>query len=486
MNNKRIKYTGLLSLSLLMLFSCAEEEPKVRDVTADDSEILFFTSIPGVETRSNDDIDVSSIKNGFYVSAACIDSLNSHGFPHPIEHFSAQLVRQTAGMGEAFRSDACRWPPNKGARAGSLRFFAFYPSRAVLRDSAGVNRNDNNYFKLEYTRLTNDTIEYWMKRFKVNEDISRHSDFVTATTEGSKTESLYSGVNLTFQHQLSRLNLEAFGNSDSYDVEIAGVRVGGIALESDFSFEGLPVNYKDRNSTKIGRWIGVNQKKGCVEYIFQKGDTVVPIGRGHHETAATSAPIMGKSGFALVIPYDYSVWKNYKTNENKRHDYLYFSVLLRVKEKATVNNTLLYPYIEGADLSSKETTDKMNVVYLSVETKTGKVMKRVYKKGKDFYTNPDCSESSLYAVPSTEDVRNYGWASAIPSTGNDPKIRWNPGYQYYYKFDYSKGIGIQDPADQLPGKPIIAPIDVTGTGTIWHLVKDYVNEDLTGFDFTIE
>lgn len=211
MNDKRKKYIGLLLLTALLLSSCAQEDPTVSGITDDDSEILFMTSMPGVESRSYDNIDLNRIKNnGFIVSAACLDSVNNNGSVIPISHFTAQLVSQTPGMGEAYRSDKCRWPSNKGNKDGKLRFFAFFPSPEVLKKSAGLNENDDSYFNLEYIN-TNNTIEYWMRRFKVNKDIAQHFDFVTATVEGSKTDNLYSGVNITFQHQLSGINLEAFG-----------------------------------------------------------------------------------------------------------------------------------------------------------------------------------------------------------------------------------------------------------------------------------
>ena len=493
MNDKRTiyRYIGLLFLSAFMLSSCSQEDPTVRAVTEEDSEILFFTTLPGIETRSSDEIDKNSIQNGFDVSAASLDNTDANGEAIPSEYFTAQRVFQTAGMGEAFRSNSCRWPSNKGGKAGKLRFFAFYPSREVLRDSAGVKRDDDSCFKLEYTKNEKGKTEYWMKSFKVNKDIARHSDFVTATTEGSKTDSLYTGVNLTLQHQLSRIILEAFCNSESYDVEIAGVRIGGIAIESDFSFEGTPVNYQSWNWTKIGRWIGVNQKKDVVEYIYRKGDKVVTINKENNPDKSKSVSLMGKGGPALVIPYDYAVWWQYSSKNNKDHGLLYFSVLLRVKEKLTENHTLLYPYIEGANLNSSVTVtaDNMKVVYLSIKTATGEVMKRVYKKGSNFYTDPNCSASSLYTVPDGEEIRNYGWASAIPYINGATTQRWNPGYQYIFQLDFSKGIGVQDPDDALPGRVIIYPIEVTGTpATSWHTVKDYNNVEIKDKDvnFTIE
>ncbi|MDE6023047.1 MAG: fimbrillin family protein, partial [Muribaculaceae bacterium] len=233
MKYKISSYTGLLLLYALLLSSCSQEEPTVRDAAADNSEILFFTSMPGVETRSDDNIDNETIKKGFYVSSVNLDSVDANGKPYV--HFSDELVSRTEGMGEAFRSKNCRWPSNKDAKNGRLRFFAFYPSQKVLRDSAGIS-NDTEHFGLVYKDIkdgANVKYEYWMTDFKVNTDIARHSDFVTASVDGSKTDNLYSGVNLKLQHQLSRIDLQAFGNSESYDVEIAGVRIGGIALESD-------------------------------------------------------------------------------------------------------------------------------------------------------------------------------------------------------------------------------------------------------------
>ena len=471
---------------MLLLSSCTQDGPTDRSLSAYDDEILFITSMPGIETRSDDDIDNTSIKKGFFVSAGNLEDV-TNGIPSV--YFSNKYVTPTEGMGNAFRSDQCRWPSNLGSKAGKLRFFGFYPSLETLRDSAGIS-NDQEHFILEYN-LSEDKskYEYWMKKFKVNENISKHSDFVTAIADGSKTDNLYSGVSMALQHQLSRINIEAFGNSESYDVEIAGIRIGNIATESDFSFEGVPPNDKDWNNTRIGRWIVGTQTKGCVQYIFREGDNVVTIGKGNHETMNTSVSIMGNGGRALVIPYDNDTWnlKNDITNKNQR---LYFSVLLRVKERLTENKTLLYPYIEGANLNSSVivTEDNMKVVYLSVEKSTGKVKHQVYRQpgDKKFYT--DQTYSKEYITPENEEIRNYGWASAVPSTNGDPKIRWNPGYQYTYKLNYSKGIGVQDPADALPGRVIISPIEVTGTETNWHTVKDYDNVEIKDgeVNFTIE
>ncbi|MDE7096829.1 MAG: hypothetical protein K2O47_04985, partial [Muribaculaceae bacterium] len=122
-----------------------------HDLTNDESEILFFTSVPGVETRSYDNIDLDRIKkNGFNVAAASLDNVNEKGDTIPVGYFPSQLVTQTPGMGEAYRSASCRWPSNKDNKDGKLRFFAFFPSVNDLKKSAGLSENDDTHFKLEY------------------------------------------------------------------------------------------------------------------------------------------------------------------------------------------------------------------------------------------------------------------------------------------------------------------------------------------------
>ncbi|MDE6542731.1 MAG: fimbrillin family protein [Muribaculaceae bacterium] len=486
MNHKTTKHTLFSLLAALLLFSCSQEELPGVDSAEEDSEILFFTSMPGVQARSDDHIDGESIKKGFYVSAASLDSLEANG--RPTIRFKQEMVTHTEGMGDAFRSDNCRWPSNKGNKDGKLRFFAYYPSFKTLRDSAGLTDNDKGYFVLEYN-TTGSKHEYWIKKFKVNEDIARHSDFVTAIVDGSKTENLYSGVQLTLQHQLSRIDVRAFGASESYDVEIAGVRVGGIATEGDFNFEGT--GHPAWCNTQVGKFTGTI-KKGCTEYVYRKGDTVITIGKGSHDTETAAVSIMGEGGRAMVIPMNYTRWL-YKNNVNNNNQHLYFSVLLRVKEKLTDDKKLIYPYIEKSDITSSIKTDKMNVVYLSIERSTGKVVTRVYRKLIDghskYFTDEGCTKE--YATPTTEEIRNYGWASVVPYSGGDSNQTyhlWNPGCDYIYRLDYTNGIGIQDPADALPGKPIISPIEVTGTEKPWHTVDPYKEEEIIGEDvnFRIE
>lgn len=409
-----------------------------RGMTDEEPGILFFTSMPGVSTRSDDKVVEESLKNGFHVTAICHeDETKIDDDGNLSEYFKEQFVTRTPDMGDAFRSDKCRWPANKGEKEGKLRFFAFYPSRDELWKSI-----DKNHFDLSNASTkkgTQVTYDYRMKNFRVNNDISRHLDFVTAMAEATKSNNLYSGVKLNFEHQLSRVKLTAVGTNTSYDIEIAGVRIGRVVVEGDFIFNGT------QEATPSGSWKPRSKSKESVEYIFREGDTVIPIDKNSKKAVS----IMGKGGWAMVIPHNHKKWNH---EDNTDEDGLYFSVLMRIKDE---NGMLIYPYMEGAelifDISADKiiTADKMNVIYLSVVKETGKVEKRLYKKGNDFFTDPSCSESTKYNAPPSEEIRNYGWA-AVPQAAE-----WKAGYQYTYTLDYSGGVGVEDPEDVLPGEPII-------------------------------
>lgn len=439
MNHNRYSYYLLLLLPALLFFSCSQEEMPWEDGTAEDSGIIFRVSMSETESRSSVTTNAGSLlQDGFHVTAFCPEEDASAG--NALDMYLSELpatpLEDKPGYFGLFdqTSEQCVWPSARHDKEGRLKFFAFYPSSEAMRQSAEAN---SSYFGLENKSTKSGstvTYDYRMKKFKIHSDITRHIDFVTATAEGTKLANGDAGLNLGFEHQLSRIVLKAWGKT-SNDIEIAGIRIGHTLIESDFNFVGTPINYKPgEDNTTTGRWVAP-QVKGCVEYIFHEGDDVVRIGRGTHASAADAASIMGNAGWAMLIPADYGGW-NHKTNDQG----FYFSVLLRVKENDE-SNTLVYPYVIGGWLDSTTSTDAMNVVFLSVKSTTGKVVKRLYRNpdNQKYYTDPGLTD--LYNVPQGEEVRNYGWA-AVPLYNPNTNYRWKAGYQYTYTLNYSAGVGV--------------------------------------------
>ena len=413
-----------------MAFSCSQQEEPLP-VEAD-GEIVFMAGMPGVETRSQT-TKAGSLDGGFYVTAFCPeDATTIDGLGNMSEYFAEQLVTKTPGMGNAFHSEMCRWPENTGAKEGTLKFFAFYPSREALRELAGGNESNFNLKNSSTKKGTTTTYKYVMEKFKVGRDISRHVDFVMAIAQENKKNGLYSGVALTFEHPLAKIDLKAYGNPTAFDVEIAGIRIGNVYTES-----GLDL-------TKSGTW--TLQTRGVVEYIYQEGESVIQIKNGgQYTTTAKATSLMGNAGSAFVIPASYSRWTKAATNTG-----LYFSVLLRVKD---IDGMQLYPYIEGASMNTSTTTAKMNVIYFAVNKSTGLINKRVYKKSGVYYSD---EEGTIpYTVNENEEIRDYGWA-AFPPANATTTIK--AATQYTFTFNYTSGVGVEDPADVIPGKAIITAV----------------------------
>ncbi len=296
---KRFYHIFSLSLlSLLFLPSCAGVEED-NGLVADGDQISFHAGFPGVTTsRTTYDISAKLLSDGFSVTAFCPEDDPIAG---GILDYHCKGVIVNRRDDYVFRSDECKWPSNAKKKHGSLKFFAYHPSIDSMRTRAGVG---NQYFA-HYNGSKKDasgvSYDYRLTKFRVAPDISKQVDFVTSIGEGNKTDNLYSGVELYFEHQLSGVEISAWGGSSLYDIEVAGVRIGGIVVEADFSLSTVAENPGDDNT--FGQWIITSQSpRGYVDYVFAPGNNVVKINSSEHNTKATAVSIMGRGGKAMVIP----------------------------------------------------------------------------------------------------------------------------------------------------------------------------------------
>ena len=446
--NTKINSPLCLISAVLLLAACSEEDV-VHISDRDSNPRIFRTSLPTLTSRAQ--IVTKDNLPHFYVTAfnpADRDLVTPTGLMK--EYISNERIINEHGE-ELLTSEKCLWPaPGK---EGNLAFFAFYPD---LSDGAKL---------VNATTLSgnNLAIDYKLTDFRVASDIAEQQDFITAYTSGSIDENLFSGVTFNFEHKLSRVELHAWSANKSCNIEIAGVRIGGIGVRGTFDFKPIAGG---------GRWTG-DFDKGTVEYIYRQGDQIVSLDRtaGSALTAGDAVSIMGSKigdddNCAMLLPAAYAGW-DFSGDAKNGNKQMYISVLLRVIDATPTDGegNQQYPYtqdVEGYDASN------ISKVYLAVDKATGKtVSSRLYKNADGYFTDEDFT--SAYAVPADEEVKEFGWA-ALPVTAD-----WEPGYVYTYTLDYTSGVGLHDPENPDAGKPIIS--DKVGVSVS---VKDWLSTPSSG------
>ncbi|MDE6632572.1 MAG: fimbrillin family protein, partial [Muribaculaceae bacterium] len=338
------------------------------------------------------------------------------------------------------------WPANNG----HLRFFAFSPSTTAMAEGNSAVSNPNDYFRFSNRSIGDGSsvaVAYGLYKLRINPDISRQFDFVTAEAAGERWKDFAGGIDLAFSHQLSQVEMKAWGANPDYDYEIAGVRIGNPIVEGTYVFadEVQPSGTAGWGSSivmdKVEYIYRGQETSGMEEGLNLVGDKTVRINNSEHNTAEEAASLMGNGGCAMVIPTVNSKWEG--TNDPNigtipyKTDRMYFSILLRATEKAT--GKILYPYPGNPY--------EMTVIYYAVD-KSGTIISRLYPGEAEgvFFTDPD--HQNPFVVSDEMEIKDFGWA-AVPVDAD-----WSAGKKYVYTLNYSEGIGLHDPEDPEPGKPI--------------------------------
>lgn len=424
-NMAKYKHTSYALLSIILFAgACSQEDVGRGENRESGGRIEFNASFPDVSSRATE-LKGASLNN-IEVSAFTV------GASSETAYFLNKSFGKNSNTGKFVCYDPqCIWPNNNDL----IRFVAFAPSCDKMLSAGGNATSTGN-------RLTG---------FKVASDIATQFDLVTAIASGKLIDNEETGITLKFQHQLSRIEIKAWGNSASYDLEIAGVRLGGIGIGGEFNFTSQT---GATDPTQAGVWESVT--KGYVEYVFRNDDKIVTLDKTESSplSADKAVSILGSKvgegnsyeNSAMIVPSANSAW-NFKTNAangDNHADGMYFSVLVRVKDTTPydTNGNIVYPYAD--DAYSEE------VVYLAVEKADGKTVKtRLYKLGDVYFT--DANHTAEYdIVANNTEVKAFGWA-ALP-VADDLK----PGLVYTYTLNYSNGVGLRDPQDSRPGESIIS------------------------------
>ena len=158
------------------------------------------------------------------------------------------------------------WP-----NSGKLNFYAWAPC-------------GEDGFELELSS-TSKTVT-----LAVGEEISTHYDFLVAKAEGNKMDNEIEGVQLTFEHMFSQIQVKAKNTHPGYRYSIIGVRLNGIDTEADFDFAATDPE---------DAWT-LNEQYGVCITIYEDA----PITVGSTPTSILTNETVG--GTAMVIPQDLS------------------------------------------------------------------------------------------------------------------------------------------------------------------------------------
>lgn len=429
MDKKKLIYFALVTL--FMLPSCSQVEPAGSELREDGNMIYFRSYLPTVSRTRAVETNTGNFNSCQVTCYNPDDKTLIDPVTREISTYFHDIcfVKDENDLFVSQSEDDCRWPDSRSR----LHFFAYYPSAESMKE---FTDDDEAFSFINHSRLADDTpvFDFQLKNFHVAREIADQKDFVTAYASGTLFDSNNTGISLNFKHQLARIEISAWSGGDKYDFEIAGVRLGNPMAVGDFNFSAITGN-PDQS-------LWANEAQAIVEHIYSAGEKIVRIGRSavDHKSIDKATSIMGTSGPAMVIPMPARIeaWEGKNDPNISLADYstdkLYFSVLLRVKNK---DGEVVYPYPNDRD--------NMTVIYFAVDN-TGTITKILKKTGDIYYSADD---NTPYVPEATEQICGYGWAS-LPVAA-----KWEAGKIYSYKLNYSEGIGWHDPDDPNPGEPII-------------------------------
>lgn len=185
----------------------------------------------------------------------------------------------------------------------TLQFFSYSPSQDEL--GADITVLDNKAgIKLD--------------NFSVPEQIADQVDFITANASGNKKANATSGVELTFDHRLSQIEIQAKSESDTYTYKVTGARIGRVEYLGSFDFTTNEWTLDDWHDTAI-------YDTSCDEITL----------------SSEPQSIMGTSGNAMLLPQKLTPWSPKDDPDNVARE-SYLSVLVRITR--TDNGFQMYPF----------------------------------------------------------------------------------------------------------------------------------------------
>lgn len=213
-------------------------------------------------------------------------------------YFSKQEFTKDGGFFTS--SPVYYWP------AGTLNFFAYSPSETDLGGTLTIGNTTKK-----------------LKDFSPATEIADQKDFVTATASGTRATNETNGVELTFAHQLSQIEIKAKNTNTGYIYKVVGVRIGKPVSKGTFTFD-------------TNKWDLTTTEKANT--TTEKANYAVEYATTPRTLAAKAATMMGTANDnAMLLPQQLVAWTSATDPTNNANGaYIALKIQITTKDGARV------------------------------------------------------------------------------------------------------------------------------------------------------
>lgn len=267
--------TALLGLGLA---SCSEDEP----LSENRGHAIDFRPAMGTRATETTNANLTSIKVASFMNG---------------DTFFAPLDFVKGSDGYFTSSPEYNWPGDNS----QLSFYAYAPT------------------SLQGVTLNSDAKS--LAQFSPDSDIASQVDFITSKATGDKADNEASGVELTFNHQLTQIEIRAKADNAAYVYKISGVRIGQPVAKADFDF--------DSEAWTLGA------DKAIYDETYTTPVTLT----------ADAQSVMGDAGNPMLIPQQLTAWSPDSDPSNNAKG-AYLAVKLQIN---TAAGAQVYPFASDAE-----------------------------------------------------------------------------------------------------------------------------------------
>lgn len=294
----------LMAMSAVALASCSDDEPV--SVRQSANEAISFRSAMGTRASETTNANLNKI----FVTAVYGDSTvntphsKMSGYKSTMYFENIEFDKGADSFFTAAGGKQYDWL----APTQKIEFFAYSPSQDELGADISI-KDDNSGMTLE--------------SFAVPENIADQVDFITANASGTRKANETSGVELTFDHRLAQIELQAKSENTNYTYKVIGARIGRPEYMGTFDFNTNQWTLDDWHDTAI--------------YTAACDTTTL---------SATPVSIMGADGNAMLMPQTLTPWDITGDPDNVARE-AYLSVLVNITR--TDNGTQIYPFANESE-----------------------------------------------------------------------------------------------------------------------------------------